>query len=333
MKKKLAVLILSIFLATSTMFPAFAADTDTALPGAGITPDSILYPLDKALESIKLLLTSGDINKAEEILKNAQERLAETQVMIDKEKVELAEKTAEEYSKDLEEAAQKAENAAEKVKDDDTAKKADKSQSTTTATDPMIEKINTFLTDHNATLKDSVKVLADVYSKVSSEQAKQSILTNLVRQTLHAEAVQKFLDAKKAYLEAKKSGAANTDELLNAVKTAKDEMHNVKAQTAEQIAKWNAELNPGSSQTAGTAQKEEDQDKNKNQDKDNQEIKNKVENVGSQIKSEIQAVIEQHKAAIKAKVEDKKTQNQNKTEEKKQEKDQQNSGNQGGRNK
>ncbi len=69
---------------------------------AGITPDSIFYGLDRAMERISLALTFNKAKKAEKGLKYANERLMEVKQMIEENKLEHAEKAQEEHGKTME---------------------------------------------------------------------------------------------------------------------------------------------------------------------------------------------------------------------------------------
>jgi hypothetical protein len=80
---------------------------------AGITPDSILYSLDKLMEEIQLALVTDAVKEAELLAKIAQERLAESNEMADEEEVELTQKALEEYKDNLEEAVKLIETAME----------------------------------------------------------------------------------------------------------------------------------------------------------------------------------------------------------------------------
>jgi hypothetical protein len=73
---------------------------------AGITPDSLLYTIDKAVDQLRILLAGSDEKKAEVIADIAQERLGESEVMTEAGKIELAKKAIEEYNAKITEAAQ-----------------------------------------------------------------------------------------------------------------------------------------------------------------------------------------------------------------------------------
>ena len=48
---------------------------------AGVTPDSILYPLERLMESIQVILTFSADGKAELLVECSKERLAEAEIM------------------------------------------------------------------------------------------------------------------------------------------------------------------------------------------------------------------------------------------------------------
>ena len=68
---------------------------------AGITPDSFLWGLDKALDNLNLLLTFNPAEKARKGIEIARERLEEVKVMAEKNKIESAEKAKDEELKIL----------------------------------------------------------------------------------------------------------------------------------------------------------------------------------------------------------------------------------------
>ena len=83
---------------TVTTEAAQTAQTEvTTTAEAGITPDSILYSLDKLMEKIQLALITDAVDEAEALAKIAQERLAESNAMVDKADVELTQKALEEF--------------------------------------------------------------------------------------------------------------------------------------------------------------------------------------------------------------------------------------------
>lgn len=79
--------------------PLILAQTTSENPG--VTPDSFLWGLDRALEQISLLLAASPNSEAKIGLEIAGERLAEIKLMIEENKLEAAEKAKEEHGKTL----------------------------------------------------------------------------------------------------------------------------------------------------------------------------------------------------------------------------------------
>jgi len=67
----------------------------------GITPDSFLWGLDKALEQISLLFATSPNEKATKGLEHAKERLAEIKAMIEENKLDAAKKAEESHGETL----------------------------------------------------------------------------------------------------------------------------------------------------------------------------------------------------------------------------------------
>ncbi len=132
--------------------PALAAEEmDTTLPDPGITPDSPIYGLDKAVEGLELAFTFGEENKARVHYKFAKERLAEAEKMAVEDKPELAEEVMGDYEKELTETESEMEKAVARGKN------------------------VTQLAEHVATMTAKhLEVLQRVYDKVP-EQAKAAI--------------------------------------------------------------------------------------------------------------------------------------------------------------
>lgn len=91
-----------IFADTTTPTTIVVETTTTQAPG--ITPDSILYSLDKLMERIQLVLITDAVKEAETLAKIAQERLAESNAMAEKSEIELTQKALEEYKTNLSQA-------------------------------------------------------------------------------------------------------------------------------------------------------------------------------------------------------------------------------------
>ncbi len=67
----------------------------------GVTPDSFLWGLDKAIDQLNLVLTFSPAEKAKKGIEIARERLEEVKVMVEANKLEAAEKGKEEHIKIL----------------------------------------------------------------------------------------------------------------------------------------------------------------------------------------------------------------------------------------
>jgi hypothetical protein len=104
MKKILITVIIASMLGFNTI--AYAAEEGTGVD-AGITPDSILYPVDKLVEDVQLTLTSDPQKEAELLLDFSQERLAEASQMTEEQKTEYAETAVDGYIETLNQAQEK----------------------------------------------------------------------------------------------------------------------------------------------------------------------------------------------------------------------------------
>ena len=81
--------------------PIVAAEEAVSM-AAGITPGSVLYGLDRALERLSLFLSFNDAARAEKHLKIASERLAELQETVDRGRPEYIEDLTTEYAGNIE---------------------------------------------------------------------------------------------------------------------------------------------------------------------------------------------------------------------------------------
>ncbi len=86
---------------------AAQAQTDDALPSAGITPGSSLFFLDRFFENIGTLFTFGEASKAQRYLALAEERLAETKALAEQQDGENTTKAIELYEEQLAEAKER----------------------------------------------------------------------------------------------------------------------------------------------------------------------------------------------------------------------------------
>lgn len=114
MRKCLALAAGFIFM-LSLAVPGFAQEDEVIsyADKAGITPDSILYPVDVALDDLKVFFTLGDENKVTALTDVAEERLGESEVMLEKGDEEKALELVEEYSQKMQQAYEIVEKVAQ----------------------------------------------------------------------------------------------------------------------------------------------------------------------------------------------------------------------------
>lgn len=91
--KKILALIVAILL----LQIAYAHEEEIVDPG--VTPDSFLWGLDKALDNLNLLLTFNPAEKAKKGIEIARERLEEVKIMVEENKIEAAAKGKDEQVK------------------------------------------------------------------------------------------------------------------------------------------------------------------------------------------------------------------------------------------
>jgi hypothetical protein len=90
---------------------------DSVYEEPGMTPDNVLYPIEKMIESIQVVFTFSDEDKAELLVKFANERLSEAQIMSEEGKQQLLVDVLNAYVKTIDEANEKLENAVGEDKD------------------------------------------------------------------------------------------------------------------------------------------------------------------------------------------------------------------------
>ncbi len=108
---KTIAILMTVLLALGMMVSLVAAEDlvdstdDVELADAGVTPDSSLYGLEKAMERLNLAFTFGKANKAKKTLGYAEERLSEMRKMAEEGNVEAAETAQEEHDELINETA------------------------------------------------------------------------------------------------------------------------------------------------------------------------------------------------------------------------------------
>ncbi|APM38929.1 DUF5667 domain-containing protein [Clostridium kluyveri] len=213
--KKITILAASVIMTLSIGGTTFAANTATLKDRAGITPDSILYPADKRVDSIKVTLCFSDETKADKLSQIAQERLGESEVMVSKNKKDLADTALNDYQSNMDAAENKIEDA---INNNQTVDNQDKLK--------KLEYIESKITDKQ---KKSLDVLAALQNKVG-DKAKDVVAKVIEMQTAKRDAIlalkkertvynntkKQYNEAKAAIEKAKKSGDETT------IKTAED---------------------------------------------------------------------------------------------------------------
>ncbi|WP_368487456.1 DUF5667 domain-containing protein [Clostridium sp. BJN0013] len=207
--KKITILVASVVMTLSIGGTTFAANTATLKDRAGITPDSILYPADKTVDSIKVTLCFSDETKADKLSQIAQERLGESEVMVSKNKKELADTALNDYQSNMDAAENKIEDA---INNNQTVDNQDKLK--------RLEYIESKITDKQ---KKSLDVLAALQNKVG-DKAKDVVAKVIEMQTAKRDAIlalrkertvynntkKQYNEAKAAIEKAKKSGDETT---------------------------------------------------------------------------------------------------------------------------
>jgi hypothetical protein len=102
---------LMIALLVFTVMPLVAAeDTELEVTDAGITPDSPLYGLERAMERIQLAFIRNKADRAQYKFDLAEERLAEAEVMFEENNTEAAEEAQELHDELINETEQEIED-------------------------------------------------------------------------------------------------------------------------------------------------------------------------------------------------------------------------------
>lgn len=116
--------------------------TDESTKEAGLTPDKLMYPVEKLIENIQLILTYSDETKAELLIEFADERLAEAEVMNDKNENKLVEELMDTYVETITEANKKLESIVDDDKDKDAIDISEKIAEVQSEVDRILTKIS-----------------------------------------------------------------------------------------------------------------------------------------------------------------------------------------------
>lgn len=178
--KKIAIYVtIAAVLVSMNGSKAFAAEESTLKAEAGITPDSILYPIDKAIDNLKIALSFSDEAKAETLVTVAEERLGESEAMVQEGKTDLVDEAIKGYNDNMEEAGEIFETVLE-----------NKGASTDEKTTEKLEELEKTI---QAKQMKSLQVLTNLQSKLG-DKAKEVIARVIEMQTAKKEAVKAMVE-------------------------------------------------------------------------------------------------------------------------------------------
>jgi uncharacterized protein YeeX (DUF496 family) len=203
--KKIAILVASVLVLGGFSTRTYAAEINTQITQttetvvsykdeAGITPDSLLYTIDKAVDDLRVVLAGSEEKKAEVNADIAEERLGESEVMAEEGKPELAQEALEQYNDKISEAVENLQEAVTKAETTSEETTGDKVEQSISDLEKAIQEVQ----DKSLIVLDNLK---DVLPKESTEAVEAVI----EEQTAHKEAVAKFVAERHEFNAAKKS--------------------------------------------------------------------------------------------------------------------------------
>lgn len=244
--KKLRVFVASLVVLANISGAAFAEGSISFSDAAGITPDSILYGVDKALDSAKVALSFSDEKKVETIADVAEERLGESEVMVKEGQEDLAKTAIEEYSKDMQEANELLQGIIKDTEGEEVAPAGNEENSTTTEQSAN-DQNTTKTTDENKVDEEDVKidedknkdvkeletaiiarqqkaieVLTAIQEKVS-DNAKETIAAVIEMQTAKKEAIAQMVEKREVLTTTKQEVKDAMTKLEEAKKSGNEE--------------------------------------------------------------------------------------------------------------
>lgn len=223
--KKIAILVASVLVLGGFGTRAYADGVDTQTTQAvdsaisykqeaGITPDSLLYSIDKAIDQLRVMLANSEEKKAEVNADIAQERLGESEVMTEKGKIELALKALAEYNAKITEAANKLQAVVTNLEavaagsSDKAVEEAAVENSEEVAVDAAEAKLEQSITDLEKVIQEvqaKSLVVLDSIKNVASDDSMEAVEEAIEVQTTHKEAVASFVKERHEFNAAKKS--------------------------------------------------------------------------------------------------------------------------------
>lgn len=211
MKKKF-ILALSLFFSMSLSMPAFAAENTTTADNtsatenyksyAGITPGSIFYSLDEALDNLSVKLANTPSDKIEKLLEIERERLGEIQTLIDSKKIDLGVETL----------------TALKTLSDETSTEINSILNDNNASETDVKTVNAAIKDVENFNTNSVDTLNALKNKLP-KNASEKVAAVAEMQAKRKEAVKQMVTARHELNDAKKAVTTAKKALADATKS------------------------------------------------------------------------------------------------------------------
>ncbi len=226
--RKLSKLLTGIFVTLSITTPVSAAENTISFEKeAGMTPDSMLYPVDKLTDEVSVKLKSNEEEKVEILTKIAQERLGESEVMAEEGKQDLAQEALKEYEENMNEAVKVIDTIVKEAKKvdaedalvDKTTELTDQELAAIDQENNQTEELKEQLTERQ---EKSIEVLEQLQDTVS-DNAKIKLEQVIEMQMAKKEAVAKLVEKRHEFNEQKKALNMAKVQLKKASKTGDEE--------------------------------------------------------------------------------------------------------------
>lgn len=180
---KIAVFLIMGILLLGLMPGVIAEEVDDELPTAGVSPNSLLYGLDRAMERVGMALTFDKAKRAEKSLMHAEERLAEVKAMVQAGKMDQAEKARnfhETALEDVEKNLEEIESDGEESKAESALKKVIALQDKLEAHQGKVTAVHLNILERQSETmtEDQLANLEEVFSKIEdrTDQAEQKLI-------------------------------------------------------------------------------------------------------------------------------------------------------------
>ncbi|WP_411678780.1 DUF5667 domain-containing protein [Clostridium thailandense] len=210
--KKVVLFVAAIAVSLSITGKVFADENSINYKeSAGITPDNIiLYPIDKAIDNLKVNIASDEEKKAEALKDVAIERLGESEIMVEKGKTDLSVEPLKEYNDKISEAQEKVETAVDNTSTDNIGNKEKLDK---------LEKLEAQIVEQQ---KKNIEVLQNLEKKLP-EKAKDTIDMVIEMQTAKKDALIAVLSERKSVLQSTRDVTDAEKKLEEAKKSGNDQ--------------------------------------------------------------------------------------------------------------